>query len=167
MLLSSPRWAGVQAARGEGVGVGGERGGGFRLTHQKFVGRILVPVQHKTPVSRYLSVNSSICISELIIHLSHQAYIYVCTSLRVQRCKDINSWCVTHNVCCYVQEIAPNEASVWFQMGKIFKKLEQHSEALQHFNTALDLKPSSSDSNMIKSAIEKIKISDESDDEEI
>ena len=56
---------------------------------------------------------------------------------------------------------------MWFQMGKIFKRLEQHSEALRHFNTALDLKPSSSDSNLIKSAIEKIKISDESDDEEI
>lgn len=66
-----------------------------------------------------------------------------------------------------MQEIAPNEASVWFQMGKIYKKLEQHNEALKHFNTALDLKPSSSDSNLIKSAIEKIKISDESDDEEI
>lgn len=66
-----------------------------------------------------------------------------------------------------LQEIAPNEASVWFQMGKIFKKLEQHNEALRHFNTALDLKPSSSDANLIKSAIEKIKISDESDDEEI
>ena len=68
---------------------------------------------------------------------------------------------------CGMQEIAPNEASVWFQMGKIYKKLEQHDEALRHFNTALDLKPSSSDSNLIKSAIEKIKISDETDDEEI
>ena len=66
-----------------------------------------------------------------------------------------------------MQEIAPNEASVWFQMGKIFKTLAQPNEALRHFNTALDLKPSSYDSNLIKSAIEKIKISDESDDEEI
>ncbi|DBA97960.1 TPA: Cell division cycle protein 27 [Trebouxia sp. C0006] len=66
-----------------------------------------------------------------------------------------------------LKEIAPNEASVWFQMGKIYKKLEQHNDALRHFNTALDLKPSSSDSNLIKSAIEKIRISDESDDEEI
>lgn len=70
-------------------------------------------------------------------------------------------------MCLILQEIAPNEASVWFQMGKIFKKLENHNEALRHFNTALDLKPSSSDSNLIKSAIEKIKISDESDGEEI
>ena len=74
---------------------------------------------------------------------------------------------VAQKLCQHMQEIAPNEASVWFQMGKIFKKLEQHNEALRHFNTALDLKPSSSDSNLIKSAIEKIKISDESDDEEI
>ena len=71
------------------------------------------------------------------------------------------------HMCTVLQEIAPNEASVWFQMGKIYKKLEQHDEALRHYNTALDLKPSSSDSNMIKSAIEKIRISDETEDEEM
>ncbi len=36
-----------------------------------------------------------------------------------------------------------------------------------YFSHALDLKPSSSDVNMIKSAIEKLKISNESDEEEI
>ncbi len=66
-----------------------------------------------------------------------------------------------------MQNLAPQEASVWFQMGKLYKKLNQVDEALQHFNAALDLKPSSADMNLIKSSIEKVQISADSDEEEI
>ena len=66
-----------------------------------------------------------------------------------------------------VQDIAPREASVWFQMGRIYKRLDQPDQALAHFCTALDLKPSASDANLIKAAIEKIRLSDDSEEEEI
>jgi anaphase-promoting complex subunit 3 len=66
-----------------------------------------------------------------------------------------------------LQDKAPKEASVYFQIGKIYRRLDQTDKALMYFSTALDLKPSSSDINMIKSAIEKLKISNESDEEEI
>ncbi|KAK9823416.1 hypothetical protein WJX72_002594 [[Myrmecia] bisecta] len=66
-----------------------------------------------------------------------------------------------------LKEIAPGEASVWFQMGKIYKKLEAVDEAMAHFSTALDLKPPSTDLNLIKAAIEKIRIADDSEEEEI
>ena len=32
---------------------------------------------------------------------------------------------------------------MWFQMGKIFKRLDLLEDALLHFNHALDLQPSS------------------------
>ncbi len=63
------------------------------------------------------------------------------------------------------QDIAPREASVWFQMGRIYKRLDQPDQALSHFCTALDLKPSAADVNLIKAAIEKIRVSDESEEE--
>ena len=65
------------------------------------------------------------------------------------------------------QDIAPREASVWFQMGRIYKRLDQPDQALAHFCTALDLKPSAADANLIKAAIEKLRVSDESEEEEI
>lgn len=52
-------------------------------------------------------------------------------------------------------------------MGKIYKKQRKNDEALAHFRTALDLKPSSNDLNLIKSAIEKLNLADEEQDEEI
>ncbi|KAK9825199.1 hypothetical protein WJX81_006564 [Elliptochloris bilobata] len=66
-----------------------------------------------------------------------------------------------------LRDIAPREASVWFQMGRIYKRLDQPDQALAHFCTALDLKPSAGDVNLIKAAIEKIRVSDESEEEEI
>lgn len=66
-----------------------------------------------------------------------------------------------------LQDIAPREASVWFQMGKIYKRLERPDMALQHFCHALDLKPSSGDTNLIKAAIEKLRQPDDADEEEM
>ncbi|EIE23188.1 TPR-like protein [Coccomyxa subellipsoidea C-169] len=66
-----------------------------------------------------------------------------------------------------LRDIAPREASVWFQMGKIYKRLDRPDEALQHLCHALDLKPSSGDANLIKAAIEKLRQSDEADEEEM
>lgn len=66
-----------------------------------------------------------------------------------------------------VQEKAPKEASVYFQIGKIFRKLAKTDKALLYFSTALDLKPSTTDVGMIKSAIEKLRISNDSDEEEM
>lgn len=56
---------------------------------------------------------------------------------------------------------APREASLYFLMGKIYKRLEQPDRAMVHFSLALDLKPSSSDANAIKAAIEKLSLPDD------
>lgn len=56
---------------------------------------------------------------------------------------------------------------MWFQLGKVYKRLGQPDPALTAFNTALDLKPSSADANLIKSAIERVGAPDDEDEEEI
>lgn len=56
----------------------------------------------------------------------------------------------------FAQDCAPKEASVFFLMGKIYKKLGMVDQASVNFNFALDLKPPSADINLIKSAIEKL-----------
>ena len=56
---------------------------------------------------------------------------------------------------------------MWFQMGKIFKRLELLEDALLHFNHALDLQPSSGDTALIKQAIEKLNVPDGIEEEEI
>ena len=61
---------------------------------------------------------------------------------------------------------APREASVYFLMGKIYRKLDNRDAAMVNFNVALDLKPSSSDANEIKSAIEKLNVPHAEEDEE-
>jgi anaphase-promoting complex subunit 3 len=66
-----------------------------------------------------------------------------------------------------VQDIAPREATVFFQMGRIYKKLHQLDAAMEHFNAALDLKPTSTDQHLIKSAIEKLHVDDDEADDEI
>jgi anaphase-promoting complex subunit 3 len=65
------------------------------------------------------------------------------------------------------QDIAPREASVLFHMGKICKKLGMLDEAMACFDAALDLQPPSSDTNLIKSAIEKLRVPDDNEEEEI
>jgi len=66
-----------------------------------------------------------------------------------------------------LQEMAPREASVFFLMGRIHKKLLQPDRAMINFSIALDLKPSSSDVNLIKSAIEKLNVPDDLEEEEL
>lgn len=66
-----------------------------------------------------------------------------------------------------MQDMAPREASVYFQLGKIYRRLDNTERALNYFSTALDLKPSSADVNLIKSAIEKLRISNGSDEDEM
>lgn len=66
-----------------------------------------------------------------------------------------------------MQDMAPREASVYFQMGKVYKKLKKLDMAHIHFSHALDLKPTSTDQNLIKSAIEKLHVDDEEVDDEM
>jgi len=66
-----------------------------------------------------------------------------------------------------LREVAPREASVYFLMGRIFKKLEMPNRAMLNFSTALDLKPSSADVNSIKAAIEKLHVPEEDEEEEL
>ncbi|KAK3253653.1 Cell division cycle protein 27 [Cymbomonas tetramitiformis] len=66
-----------------------------------------------------------------------------------------------------LKDFAPREASVFFLMGKIYKKLDRTKQAMLNFSTALDLKPASSDVNLIKSAIEKLQMPEDSEDEEL
>jgi anaphase-promoting complex subunit 3 len=66
-----------------------------------------------------------------------------------------------------LQNIAPREATVYFQIGKIYKKLKRPDAALTNFCHAMDLKPTSTDQNLIKSAIEKLHVDDDDADDEI
>lgn len=52
-------------------------------------------------------------------------------------------------------------------MGKIYKRLDKTDDAMACFCAALDLQPPSSDTNLIKSAIERIKVAEEEEEEEI
>ena len=52
-------------------------------------------------------------------------------------------------------------------MGKIYKRLDAPDAALAHFARALDLKPPSADAALIKGAIEKLRASEETGDDEI
>lgn len=54
-----------------------------------------------------------------------------------------------------------------FHMGKICKKLGMLDEAMACFDAALDLQPPSSDTNLIKAAIEKLRVADDNEEEEI
>lgn len=60
-----------------------------------------------------------------------------------------------------LKELAPRESSVFFLMGRIYKRLDMLERAIHHFCIALDLKPSATDVNLIKTAIEKLPIADD------
>ena len=64
-----------------------------------------------------------------------------------------------------LHSIVPREASVLFQKGKVLKRLGRLDEALQCFSDALDLQPPSIDTNLIKSAIDRIYLDDGEDDD--
>lgn len=49
-----------------------------------------------------------------------------------------------------LKEVAPRESSVFFLMGKIYKRLDLPEKAMYYFCIALDLKPSTADINLIK-----------------
>lgn len=66
-----------------------------------------------------------------------------------------------------LKTVAPREASVFFLMGRIYKKLGLQDQAMVNFSVALDLKPASADVNLIKSAIEKLHVPDDSEDEDL
>ena len=66
-----------------------------------------------------------------------------------------------------MQDQAPREASVWFQTGRALKRLGRTNEALTAFNTALDLQPTSSDSALIKNALDKLQLADDSAEEDM
>ena len=60
-----------------------------------------------------------------------------------------------------LRQLAPREPNVHFLLGKVYKRLGETGKAVKSLFAALDLKPSGRDVGTIKSAIEKIKISDE------
>ena len=66
-----------------------------------------------------------------------------------------------------LKEVAPREASVFFLIGRIHKKLGAADDAMTNFSTALDLKPASADVNLIKGAIEKLHMPDDSEEEDL
>ncbi|KAH7278300.1 hypothetical protein KP509_38G034900 [Ceratopteris richardii] len=67
----------------------------------------------------------------------------------------------------YLKEVAPRESSVFFLMGRIYKRLNMPEQAMHHFCIALDLKPSSADVNLIKSAIEKLNVPDDLEEDNL
>ncbi|KAL2633353.1 hypothetical protein R1flu_004832 [Riccia fluitans] len=66
-----------------------------------------------------------------------------------------------------LKEVAPRESSVFFLMGKIYKRLDLPERAMYHFCIALDLKPSTTDVNLIKVAIEKLHVPDDLEEENL
>jgi anaphase-promoting complex subunit 3 len=64
-----------------------------------------------------------------------------------------------------VRNFAPRESSVHFTMGKIAKKLGRLDEAMKYFTTALYFQPK--DSNIIRSAIDKINEAELEDDDRL
>lgn len=62
-----------------------------------------------------------------------------------------------------LKDMIPKEASVYFQLGKLCKRLKRPQEALTHFMAALDLQPPVSDVNLIKNAIEKVDVAEDGD----
>ncbi|KAK9099059.1 hypothetical protein Syun_026104 [Stephania yunnanensis] len=63
-----------------------------------------------------------------------------------------------------LKEYAPRESSVYALMGRIYKRRNEHEKAMLHFGLALDFKPSTADVAAIKSAIEKLHVPDEIED---
>ncbi|KAJ4958891.1 hypothetical protein NE237_026002 [Protea cynaroides] len=63
-----------------------------------------------------------------------------------------------------LKEYAPHESSVYAMMGKIYKRLNMNARAMLHFGFALDLKPSAADVATIKSAMEKLHVPDDLED---
>ncbi|KAL6764467.1 hypothetical protein V8C86DRAFT_1591734 [Haematococcus lacustris] len=66
-----------------------------------------------------------------------------------------------------LSQIAPGESSVYFQMGKLFKRLGDLRAAQQQFELALSIQASSADAAMIKTAIEKLSVMEEEEEEEL
>jgi len=64
-------------------------------------------------------------------------------------------------------QVVPGEASVYFQMGKLYKRLGNLRAAQQAFESALSLHASSADAGAIKAAIEKLGINEEEEEEEL
>jgi len=56
---------------------------------------------------------------------------------------------------------------VYFQMGKLYKRLGNLKLAQQKLEVALSLNSSSADAGLIKAAIEKLGISEEEEDDEM
>mmetsp|Transcript_33196 Transcript_33196/g.75113 ORF Transcript_33196/g.75113 Transcript_33196/m.75113 type:complete len:862 (+) Transcript_33196:92-2677(+) len=57
-----------------------------------------------------------------------------------------------------VRCLAPKEACVHFQLGKVYMKLQRDKKALLHFNIAMDLNRDSKDYHTIKTHIEQLHI---------
>ncbi|XP_057859863.2 cell division cycle protein 27 homolog B isoform X3 [Cryptomeria japonica] len=64
-----------------------------------------------------------------------------------------------------LKEVAPRESSVYSLIGKIYKRLNVPEQAMYYFGLALDLKPSTADVAIIKSAIEKMHVPDDIEDQ--
>ena len=63
-----------------------------------------------------------------------------------------------------LKEVAPRESSVYSLIGKIYKRLNMPERAMYRFGLAFDLKPSTADVGIIKSAIEKLHVPDDIED---
>jgi len=61
-------------------------------------------------------------------------------------------------------EVAPKEGSVYFTLGKVYKRLGQSQQAMVHFTRALDLSPK--DTQQIKAALLNLEKDDNVDEEE-
>ena len=61
-------------------------------------------------------------------------------------------------------EMAPKEGSVYFVLGKVYKKLGDQSQAMLHLTRALDLSPK--DAQQIKAAILNLEKEDNAEEEE-
>ncbi|KAL6767456.1 CDC27 [Auxenochlorella protothecoides x Auxenochlorella symbiontica] len=66
-----------------------------------------------------------------------------------------------------LHDVAPQEVSTYFQMGKVHKRLGEVDQAMRCFCAALDLQPPAADSELIKGAIERLRVTEDALDEEM
>ena len=66
-----------------------------------------------------------------------------------------------------LRDVAPREASVIFHMGKVLKRMGRTQDALAAFCDALDLQPPSADTNLIKTAIDRVAVPDVDEEEDM
>lgn len=66
----------------------------------------------------------------------------------------------------YLKEVLPKEATVYFQLGKLLKKMKRTQEAMHYFQIALNLQNPTKEDPIIKDEISRLLSNSDDEDEE-